>query len=305
MNFVYTDEHKKRRLNELDDNEGELPVLLSNNSYSFTDGHKEELIEYYNQAGFTNHLDFVYTQFSQPLVFETSIKNHENVTKFDFIRHFMTKWRMSEHPLERKIKDWLGPEASFSTQFCTDQMRLELVEFYRENNLSQDDVCKLFGAKWQRRPALLKKQLQRGLELKPELSDDEDLPTLTSDSRYTFSEQHKQEFIDFYHEKRDEMTKTAFLRHFSEKWHMSEHPLQRKMKAWLGENPAFSTEFCTDNMKKELVDFYNQNCDSMSHDDVAKHFSEKWQRKSTLLKKQLQRSLVQGRGHQVNTHFKT
>ena len=52
MNFVYTDEHKKRRLNELDDNKGELPVLLSNNSYSFTDGHKEELIEYYNQAGF-------------------------------------------------------------------------------------------------------------------------------------------------------------------------------------------------------------------------------------------------------------
>ena len=52
VNFVYTDEHKKRRLNELDDNEAELPVLLSNNSYSFTDGHKEELIEYYNQAGF-------------------------------------------------------------------------------------------------------------------------------------------------------------------------------------------------------------------------------------------------------------
>ena len=37
-----------------------------------------------------------------------------------------------------------------------------------------------------------------------------DLPKLTSDSRYTFTEQHKRDFIEFYNEKRDEMTKTAF-----------------------------------------------------------------------------------------------
>ena len=207
---------------------------------------------------------------------------------------------MSEHPLERKIKDWLGAAPTFSTQFCTDTMRAELVEYFKSNDLSQDDVCKLFGQKWQRRPALLKKQLQRGLETKvssglndDSLDDEEgDLPTLTSDSRYTFTEQHKREFIEFYNEKRDEMTKTAFLRHFSEKWHMSEHPLQRKMKLWLGKNPVFSAEFITDNMKRELVDYYNTNQETMSHEDVAKHFGVKWQRKPTLLKKQLQRSLV-------------
>ena len=77
-------------------------------------------------------------------------------------------------------------------------------------------MCKLFGQKWQRRPALLKKQLQRGLDNSDDInSDDEDYPVLTSDSRYTFTEQHKREFIEFYNEKRDEMTKTAFLRHFS------------------------------------------------------------------------------------------
>ena len=72
---------------------------------------------------------------------------------------------MSEHPLERKIKDWLGSRPSFSTQFCTDTMRGELVDYFKNNDLSQDDVCKLFGQKWQRRPALLKKQLQVGLKL--------------------------------------------------------------------------------------------------------------------------------------------
>ena len=68
------------------------------------------------------------------------LKNHENITKFDFIRHFMTKWQMSEHPLERKIKDWLGARPSFSTQFCTDTMRGELVDFFKKNDLSHGVV---------------------------------------------------------------------------------------------------------------------------------------------------------------------
>ena len=73
---------------------------------------------------------------------------------------------------------------------------------------------------------------------------------------------------------------------------MSEHPLQRKMKLWLGKKPSFSAEFITDSMKRELVEYYNENCDTMSHEDVSKHFGLKWQRKPTLLKKQLQRSLL-------------
>ena len=92
VNFVFTDDGKKRRLNELEEHEQrevieyyrhnsltkhqvvehfadkwahvtdgqvmraieqedvELPVLLSNNSYSFTDAHKNELVNYYNQV---------------------------------------------------------------------------------------------------------------------------------------------------------------------------------------------------------------------------------------------------------------
>ena len=64
------------------------------------------------------------------------------------------------------------------------------------------------------------------------------------------------------------------------------------MKLWLGKNPSFSAEFITDNMKRELVDYYHEHCDTMTHEDVAKHFGLKWQRKPTLLKKQLQRSLL-------------
>ena len=59
------------------------------------------------------------------------------------------------------------------------------------------------------------------------------------------------------------MTKTSFLRHFSE------HSLQREMKLWLGKNPVFSAEFITDNMKRELVDYYNENQETMTHEDVA------------------------------------
>ena len=73
---------------------------------------------------------------------------------------------------------------------------------------------------------------------------------------------------------------------------MSEHSLQREMKLWLGKNAVFSAEFITDNMKRELVDYYNENQETMTHEDVAKHFGIKWQPKPTLLKKQLQRSLV-------------
>ena len=36
----------------------ELPVLLSNNSYSFTDAHKDELVNYYNQV--VLNFDFVF-----------------------------------------------------------------------------------------------------------------------------------------------------------------------------------------------------------------------------------------------------
>ena len=43
---------------------------------------------------------------------------------------------MSEHPLERKIKDWLGSRPTFSTQFCTDSMRDELVDYFKSNDLS-------------------------------------------------------------------------------------------------------------------------------------------------------------------------
>ena len=97
MNFVFTDEHKKRRLDVVDLSEHEraeleayyqngektktevldyfkqkwshkdeqaivefvekvtatsteLPILLSNNSYCFTEAHKDEMINYYNQA---------------------------------------------------------------------------------------------------------------------------------------------------------------------------------------------------------------------------------------------------------------
>ena len=96
VNFVFTEEHKKRRLDVVDLSEHEkgeleeyyqngektktevvdyfkqkwshtdeqtilefiekltetsteLPILLSNNSYSFTDAHKDEMVNYYNQ----------------------------------------------------------------------------------------------------------------------------------------------------------------------------------------------------------------------------------------------------------------
>ena len=91
---------------------------------------------------------------------------------------------MSEHPLERKIKDWLGSRPSFSTQFCTDTMRGELVDYFKNNDLSQDDVCKLFGQKWQRRPALLKKQLQVGFEISENVS----ITRLNSNKTYTVTD---------------------------------------------------------------------------------------------------------------------
>ena len=49
---------------------------------------------------------------------------------------------------------------------------------------------------------------------------------LGSDNQYIFTKQHQHEFIQAYHEKKNDMTKTAFIRHFASKWNMSEHPLQ-------------------------------------------------------------------------------
>ena len=56
---------------------------------------------------------------------------------------------------------------------------------------------------------------------------------------------HQAEFVAYYNENNDEITKTAFLRHFSEKWHMSEHPLLRRLEEWIGKDYTFSTEYCT------------------------------------------------------------
>ena len=51
-------------------------------------------------------------------------------------------------------------------------------------------------------------------------------PILDSGSQYIFTKQHQHEFVKYYNENKDEMTKTSFLRYFAKKWNMSEHPLQ-------------------------------------------------------------------------------
>ena len=95
-----------------------------------------------------------------------------------------------------------------------------------------------------------------------------DLPLLTSDSKYVFNESHEAEFVQYYKENSQEITKTAFLRHFSEKWHMSEHPLLRRLEEWIGKNYSFSTEYCTAKMTQEMLVFYLENRTELTEDEV-------------------------------------
>ena len=95
-----------------------------------------------------------------------------------------------------------------------------------------------------------------------------DLPLLTSDSKYVFNENHEAEFVQYYKENNQEITKTAFLRYFSEKWHMSEHPLLRRLEEWIGKNYSFSTEYCTAKMTKEMLVFYLENRAELTEDEA-------------------------------------
>ena len=216
-------------------------------------------------------------------------KARGNIHIYGFIRH-----RPSIHS-SAKSRNESGRRQIFSAQFCNDMMR---AEYFKTNDLSQDEVCKLFGQKWQRRPALLKKQLQRGqrvLQWKPG-RDDEDvfLEAFLGEMAYVRAlvtawneavvgqesglfgwiyhwqyeawtgrllqrksgdddPRGRRQFVAYYNENNDEITKTAFLRHFSEKWHMSEHPLLRRLEEWIGKDYTFSTEYCTAKMTRQML----------------------------------------------------
>ena len=169
-------------------------------------------------------------------------------------------------------------------------------------------MCQLFAKKWKRHRSRLKKQLMTSLsesnmdesavDVLPEIDDyaddltglsaliDAQPPVLDSGSQYIFTKQHQHEFVKFYNENKDEMTKTAFLRHFAKKWNMSEHPLQARLKMWIGKT-AFSTEYLTETMKNELLDYYQANKENMSDDEICQVFAKKWKRHCGRLKKYL------------------
>ena len=148
-------------------------------------------------------------------------------------------------------------------------------------------MCQYFGKKWKRHRSRLKKCLLAAIEEHDRANgttglteaddslifSESEPPILGSDNQYVFTKQHQQEFIRAYHEKKNDMTKTAFIRHFASKWNMSEHPLQARLKNWLGDGAQFTTEYMTENMKQELVEYYNANrkefyfssCKSLGH----------------------------------------
>ena len=49
---------------------------------------------------------------------------------------------MSEHPLLRRLEEWIGKSYSFSTEYCTAKMTKEMLVFYLENRaeLTEDEV---------------------------------------------------------------------------------------------------------------------------------------------------------------------
>ena len=59
-----------------------------------------------------------------------------------------------------------------------------------------------------------------------------------------------------------------------------------RLKLWIGKT-AFSTEYLTESMRQELHQFYRQNHQSMSDDEICQIFAKKWKRHSGRLKKYL------------------
>ena len=147
--------------------------------------------------------------------------------------------------------------------------------------MSDDEICQIFAKKWKRHSGRLKKYLPTssntggvdGLGDKPGSTPP---PILSCDSQYVFTRDHQDEFVSFYHDNKEKMTRLEFYRHFMKKWNMSEHPLASRLQTWVGDNVQFATEFFTENRKAELIEFYNENKETMSKKDICKKFATKW-----------------------------
>ena len=89
-----------------------------------------------------------------------------------------------------------------------------------------------------------------------EHDDNYELPFLSSSNQYSFTEKHREEFIDFYYKNRESMTKYGFYGHFRKKWLVTNGVLEKRLKVWIGDDFSFSSDLYTDQQKRQLADYW-------------------------------------------------
>ena len=178
------------------------------------------------------------------------------MTRLEFYRHFMKKWNMSEHPLASRLQSWVGDNVQFATEFFTENRKAELIDFYNENKelMTKKDICKKFATKWNGSVGRIERQLD--LLNSGDVDDNYELPFLSSSNQYSFTDKHKEEFVEFYNKNRDSMTKYGFYGHFRKKWLVTNGVLEKRLKVWIGEDFSFSSDLYTDQQKRQLADYW-------------------------------------------------
>lgn len=163
---------------------------------------------------------------------------------------------MSEHPLASRLQSWVGDNVQFATEFFTENRKAELIEFYNENKelMTKKDICKKFATKWNGSVGRIERQLD--LLNSGDVDDNYELPFLSSSNQYSFTDKHKEEFVDFYNKNRDSMTKYGFYGHFRKKWLVTNGVLEKRLKVWIGDDFSFSSDLYTDQQKRQLADYW-------------------------------------------------